>query len=145
MGASFVTLMAGGHLRGCIGSLEAYRPLHDDVPANALAAAFHDPRFAPLGSDELDAIRIEVSVLSTPVPMAFASEADALRKLRPGIDGVILEARDRRATFLPQVWADLPDPAIFIRHLKRKAGLWAEYWQDIRLWRYTVTAFREPE
>jgi AmmeMemoRadiSam system protein A len=144
-GAAFVTLTLGGELRGCIGSLEAYQPLGDDVAQNAQSAAFRDPRFPPLSAAEFGRVRIEVSVLSAPEPLAFTSEADALGQLRPGIDGVILVASGRRATFLPQVWEQLPEPATFVAHLKRKAGLPAGYWgDDVQVWRYGVTAFEEP-
>ena len=145
-GASFVTLRLGGDLRGCIGSLVAYQPLKDDVRQNARAAAFEDPRFYPLSVREFEQVRIEVSVLSTPEPMAFSSRDEALEKLRPGVDGVILTAGRRRATFLPQVWDELPDKEEFISHLLMKAGLPPTYWDDsVRIERYTVTAFEEPE
>ena len=143
-GAVFVTLTQASQLRGCIGSLEAHRSLAEDVQANARAAAFADPRFAPLRREELARTRIEVSLLSAPTAMDFRDEADALAQLRPGIDGVILEAGWHRATFLPQVWEQLPDPRQFIAHLKAKAGLPANAWPaDIRLSRYTVEKYRE--
>jgi hypothetical protein len=143
-GATFVTLTQNGQLRGCIGTLEAHRPLAEDLEQNARAAAFGDPRFPPLGEEELDRTRVEVSILSRPEPMRFADEADALAQLRPGIDGVILEAGWHRATFLPQVWEQLPEPAEFMAHLKRKAGLAADYWsEDVRLSRYTVEKYKE--
>lgn len=143
-GASFVTLTINGDLRGCIGSLVAHRPLEDDVVSNAQAAAFEDPRFLPLTEHELDAVSIEVSVLSEPVPMSFSSRDDALAQLRPGVDGVVLTAGHHRATFLPQVWSQLPSPGQFIGHLLRKAGLPADYWSPaMRLERYTVTSFEE--
>ena len=143
-GAAFVTLTQRGQLRGCIGSLVAHRPLHEDVAHNAAAAAFSDPRFPPLRAAELALTDIEVSVLSAPAPMPFTDQADALSQLRPGVDGVILTAAGRRATFLPQVWEELPDKREFIAHLLRKAGLPPTYWgDDVRLSRYTVTAFRE--
>ncbi len=143
-GASFVTLTIDGDLRGCIGSLEAHRPLAEDVVSNAQSAAFGDPRFPPLSSDELDDVRIEVSVLSAPVPMSFSSRAGALAQLRPGVDGLILTSGHHRATFLPQVWSQLPDPEQFVSHLVRKAGLPASHWGPaVRLERYTVTSFEE--
>jgi len=145
-GAAFVTLTQDGQLRGCIGSLVAHRSLRDDVASNALAAAFDDPRFPPLRADELARTRIEVSVLSQPVPMSFTSREDALSQLRPGVDGVVLGARGRRATFLPQVWEELPEPEQFIAHLFRKAGLPPTYWgDDVTISRYAVTAFIEDE
>lgn len=144
-GACFVTLTQGGQLRGCIGSLSAHRSLLADVQANAVAAALRDPRFPPLRAAELDATEIEVSVLSAPQPMAFADEADALAQLRPGIDGVVFSHGQHRGTFLPQVWAQLPDRAQFMAQLKRKAGLSPQFWSDgVRLERYTVQQWAEP-
>jgi AmmeMemoRadiSam system protein A len=144
-GAAFVTLTLGGQLRGCIGSLVAHRPLADDVADNAVAAAFRDPRFPELSVAEFEPLHVEVSVLSAPQPMVFGSQAEALAALRPGVDGVIFEAGWARSTFLPQVWEQLPEPEVFMAHLKRKAGLPAAYWgPDVRLSRYTVTAFEEP-
>jgi AmmeMemoRadiSam system protein A len=143
-GASFVTLTQSGTLRGCIGTLEAYRPLRRDVAENAVAAAFHDPRFAPLGADELPRTRIEVSLLTLPEPMTCRDEADALAQLVPGLDGVILACDNRRATFLPQVWESLPDPRQFMAQLKRKAGLSASFWhEEMNLARYRVTKWKE--
>jgi AmmeMemoRadiSam system protein A len=143
-GAAFVTLTQGGDLRGCIGSLEAHRPLGADVQANAVDAALGDPRFAPLRPAELDGTDIEVSVLSQPEPLEFTDRADLLTRLRPGVDGLILQARGRRGTFLPQVWEQLPTAELFLSQLVRKAGLPAGYWDlEVRVWRYTVTAFEE--
>ncbi len=145
MGATFVTLTEHGQLRGCIGSLEAWRPLLADVQANARSAALRDPRFKPLTAEELPLTRVEVSLLTPAEPMSFASEADALAQLRPDRDGVIFIAGRHRATFLPQVWEQLPDPAVFMAHLKQKAGLPASYWgPDVRLERYSVTKWKEP-
>lgn len=145
-GACFVTLKAHGQLRGCIGSLEARQALYDDVVHNAVAAAIRDPRFPPVSTDELNGIKIEVSLLSPATPMDFFDERDALAQLRPNIDGVILEYGAHRATFLPQVWEDLPQPQRFLAHLKRKAGLPEDFWSDdIRLSRYTVQKFSEGE
>ena len=121
--ATFGTLTRNGRLRGCIGSLEAHRPLGEDVRHNARAAALSDPRFPPLTSEELASTRIEVSLLSTPKLLAFADHADLMAQLRPGEDGLILEYGEARGTFLPQVWDSLPDPEQFVAELKRKAGL----------------------
>ena len=143
-GASFVTLTRQGALRGCIGTLEAHRPLGVDVRENAVAAAFHDPRFMPLAFEEFEAIRVEVSLLSPSEPLTVASEEEALSSLRPGIDGVVFEYGHYRSTFLPQVWEQLPEPAEFLAHLKRKAGLAADFWADqVRLSRYTVSKWKE--
>ncbi|HUO45039.1 MAG TPA: AmmeMemoRadiSam system protein A [Burkholderiales bacterium] len=144
IGASFVTLKKDVELRGCIGTLEAQRPLGLDVAANAIAAAFRDPRFAPLRHDEFDAVRIEVSVLSPSAPLAFRDEADALAQLRSGRDGVIFESDGRRSTFLPQVWEQLPEPRLFLAQLKIKAGLPHDFWSPrVRLARYTVSKWHE--
>lgn len=145
-GACFVTLTQQGELRGCIGSLEAHRPLLADVKANAVAAAFRDPRFSPLSEHELDVVEIEVSQLSLMQPLTFASEAEALAQLRPGVDGVVFEFGARRSTFLPQVWEQLPDTQEFMAHLKRKAGLPVSFWAaEVRLQRYTVSKWKESD
>lgn len=143
-GATFVTLTQRGDLRGCIGSLEAWRPLLTDVQENACAAAFRDPRFNPLREAELPITRIEVSLLSPAELMHFRDEADALAQLRPNIDGVILTVGQYRSTFLPQVWEQLPEPAEFMAHLKQKAGLPAAYWGvNVQLERYRVNKWKE--
>lgn len=141
-GATFVTLTERGRLRGCIGSLTAHRTLADDVRANARAAAFRDPRFVPVDAAELPEIRVEVSVLSAPEPLPASSRAEVERLLRPHVHGVILESGRARGTFLPQVWEQLPEPATFLDHLLRKAGL--DGWDDdIAVSTYTVTAWHE--
>jgi hypothetical protein len=143
-GASFVTLTRQGELRGCIGTLEAHRSLAVDVRENAVAAAFRDPRFMPLSLDEFGDIRVEVSLLSPTEPLEVASEADALARLRPNVDGVVFEYGHYRSTFLPQVWEQLPEPAEFLAHLKRKAGLSMDFWSEsVRLSRYTVSKWKE--
>ena len=143
-GATFVTLTQNGDLRGCIGSLEAHRLLDQDVRANAIAAAFSDPRFPPLTLAELPHTRVEVSLLTAPQPMNFSSEADALRQLRPNVDGVIFIAGQRRSTFLPQVWEQLPEPRLFMAHLKQKAGLPPDWWSsEAQLKRYEVRKWKE--
>ncbi|MGD9870639.1 MAG: AmmeMemoRadiSam system protein A [Thauera sp.] len=121
--ATFITLIKDGELRGCIGSLRRSRELGDDVMHNALAAAFEDSRFSPLAADELDAITIEVSVLSEPEFLDFFGEEELLAQLRPGEDGLIIFSGCRSATFLPQVWEQLPEPRQFLAALKHKAGL----------------------
>ncbi len=143
-GACFVTLTRHGALRGCIGSLQAHRTLLADVKGNAVSAAFHDPRFLPLTTKEFADTRIEISLLTAPMAMELNNEADALSQLKPGLDGVIFEFSSYRSTFLPQVWEQLPDPHVFMAHLKRKAGLSADFWDDqIRLSRYSVSKFEE--
>jgi AmmeMemoRadiSam system protein A len=145
-GATFVTLTLQGQLRGCIGSLEAHRPLIEDVQRNAVASAFRDPRFPPLGKDEFADVLIEVSLLGKPELIRHNSEEDALAQLTPGRDGVIIEYGKSRATYLPQVWAQLPDPHEFVAHLKQKAGLPEDFWsKDIRLSHYTVQKWQEIE
>lgn len=138
-GASFVTLNLDGALRGCIGSLQAYRPLVQDVAENAFNAAFRDPRFPPVTRHELPILEIHLSILSSTEPMIFNSEQDLLRQLRPGIDGLVLQEGRYRGTFLPQVWESLPEPALFLTQLKRKAGLPDHYWSEsLIVERYTV-------
>lgn len=145
-GASFVTLTQNQKLRGCIGTLEAHRPLLLDVKANAQAAAFLDPRFSPLTEAELAYTKIEISLLSAMQAMAFANEHDALAQLQPGIDGIVFEFGRYRSTFLPQVWEQLPDANLFMAHLKHKAGLRPEFWDDeVKLYRYTVSKRKEKD
>ncbi|WP_281951543.1 AmmeMemoRadiSam system protein A [Nitrosophilus kaiyonis] len=122
-GAVFVTINERSSLRGCIGSLVAYRPLIDDVIENAKAAAFSDPRFPPLAPDEFDKISIEISVLSEPKPLEYKDIQDLKSKIRPNIDGVVLKLDGYQATFLPQVWEELSDFDQFFAHLCLKAGL----------------------
>lgn len=142
--ASFVTLHKGGQLRGCIGSLEPRRPLRDDVHENALAAAFRDTRFPAVSGPEWPSISVEVSLLSAPEALAVSSEEDLWARLRPHIDGVILTCRSHRATFLPQVWAQLPEPEKFIAQLKHKAGLAASFWSpEVEIQRYQVRHWSE--
>ena len=143
-GATFVTLTREGALRGCIGSLQASRPLGLDVAENAHGAAFRDPRFAPVSAEEWRRCRVEVSLLATPKVLPFADEADLLAQVVPGEDGLILEAEGRRATFLPQVWEGLPDKRQFLRELARKAGLPPEVrLRSCRISRYRVAKWKE--
>jgi AmmeMemoRadiSam system protein A len=144
--ATFVTLKWAGDLRGCIGSLEPRRPLGVDVRENAIAAAFRDPRFPPLSAREFDATSIEVSVLTRDEPVTAAGEEELITRLRPGVDGVIVQHGANRATFLPQVWDTIADPRAFLRALKRKAGLREDFWSPtLNVYRYTVTKWAEPE
>jgi uncharacterized protein len=121
--AVFVTLNAQGNLRGCIGSLLPHRSLLEEVIANAKAAAFRDPRFAPLSMEEFETIDIELSLLSLPYELEYSDVDDLKHKIRPGIDGVILRLGDHQATFLPSVWEQLPSFELFFEHLCHKAGL----------------------
>lgn len=142
LGASFVTLRLKGELRGCIGSLQALHPLVIDVAENAYAAAFRDPRFAPLAAVELSELDYHISVLNPATPMQFRDQADLLRQLRPGLDGLILRSGRHQGTFLPSVWESLPTAEQFLAQLKRKAGLSEDAWpDDVQIWRYTTESF----
>jgi AmmeMemoRadiSam system protein A len=144
--ATFVTLKLADDLRGCIGSLKPLRPLGVDVRENAIAAAFRDPRFPPVAAVEFEAISVEVSLLSTDERLDVRDEADLLARLRPDVDGLVLEYGRHRATFLPQVWEALPDPRGFVAALKRKAGLPADFWSpQMNVSRYGVTKWKETE
>ena len=144
-GASFVTLTIHGELRGCIGALEAYQPLANDVREHAIAAALDDPRFPPVGEKELSRIHIEGSCLTKPQEMEYGSSDDLVAKLRPNIDGVILRHGMRRATFLPQVWEKIPDTEDFLEQLCYKMGVRGNTWRDTKLQVYTyqVEEFHE--
>lgn len=144
IGASFITLVCDAKLRGCIGTLRAHRALRADVEANAVAAAFRDPRFKPLIAAEFEAVAVEVSVLSALEPMRFTGECDALGQLRAGVDGLVLQYGHHSGTFLPQVWDSFPEPVEFVAHLKYKAGLPPDFWDpELKLSRYTVIKWRE--
>ncbi len=126
----FVTLHKKGALRGCIGSIEPVQSLVKGVEENAINAAFKDPRFSPLSIEELPDINLEVSVLTVPKKLTFQDPEDLKRQLKPGIHGVILSSGWRRSTFLPQVWDQLPDTELFLRHLCEKAGMHRDCWRD---------------
>ncbi|MCC7079369.1 MAG: AmmeMemoRadiSam system protein A [Burkholderiales bacterium] len=144
--ATFVTLTCDDALRGCIGSLEARRALALDVRENAVAAAFRDPRFKPLTAPEWARTSVEISLLSALQALPLDDEAQVLARLRPGVDGLVLEFGHHRGTFLPQVWEQLPEPASFLLNLKRKAGLPPDFWEPgMRLSRYTVIKWREQD
>lgn len=142
---TFVTLTIDGQLRGCIGNLTSDESLTSGVRRNAINAAFHDPRFSPLGASELDCVSIEVSILSEPRQLVFREASELLKKLRPRIDGVILRKGAASATFLPQVWEQLPQPRDFLAHLCMKAGLAADAWQhsELEVSIYQVQHFEE--
>ncbi|MEM9138639.1 MAG: AmmeMemoRadiSam system protein B [Pseudomonadota bacterium] len=141
---AFVTLTHQGRLRGCIGSLQAHQPLARDILTNAVKAGFEDPRFRPTNADDIAEAKIEIAILSSPAPMAFADEADLLRQLRPARDGLILRSQGKRGTFLPKVWESLETPEKFLTGLKVKAGLAKDHWaDDVEVLRYVAESFAE--
>lgn len=142
--ASFVTLKIKGRLRGCIGTLEAHRPLVNDVVHNAAASALEDPRFPALTLDEEARTTIDISVLTTPEPVLFTSEDELLAQLTANEDGLIIESGFQRATFLPSVWENLPDKRQFLDQLKLKAGIQLDISADkLKAWRYQADCFGE--
>lgn len=144
-GSSFITLTEHGQLRGCIGSLEPYQSLAADVREHAVAAALQDPRFPPVSKQELNGIKIEVSRLTRPIPLEYKDADDLLSKLRPHVDGVILRDGFHRATFLPQVWEKIPDPADFLGNLCYKMGTNPDLWRrkHLDVLTYNVEEFHE--
>ena len=142
---TFVTLTKDGNLRGCIGHIIARESVLEGVRENAINAAFRDPRFAPVGPEEWDRIKIEVSILTDPKPLEYRDAKDLLEKLKPGIDGVIIKKGYAQATFLPQVWEQLPRKEDFLTHLCLKAGLDGDAWKrgDLEVLTYQVQAFEE--
>ncbi|MGB4947352.1 MAG: AmmeMemoRadiSam system protein A [Candidatus Competibacter denitrificans] len=144
--ATFVTLDIENRLRGCIGTLAARQPLVQDVAEHAYAAAFDDPRFPELTAREFPRLDVHISVLSPAEPLQFDSENALLAQLRPGIDGLILQFRSHRATFLPAVWENLPDPYVFLAQLKQKAGLPLNFWSpELTAERYTTEYFGDGD
>lgn len=140
--ASFVTVLTNGQLRGCIGALEALQPLAKDVSDHAYAAAFQDPRFPPMQAAEVESVEVKIAVLSPPEPLEVRIQADLYKVLRPKIDGLIIQENLNKATFLPSVWEQLPEPEDFVVHLLRKAGLRTNHWSDeMKVWRYTTEEF----
>jgi len=144
-GATFITLTIDSELRGCIGSLEATRPLAEDVRLHAVAAALEDYRFPPVQEEELSRILIEISRLTTPKLLQYNDPEELLSKIRPGLDGVILKEGIRRATFLPQVWKKVPEVEVFLSKLCRKMGVPSGYWrsEDVEILIYQVEEFQE--
>jgi len=146
MRACFVTLRLRGELRGCIGNIEASQPLIVEVADRAFAAANRDPRFSPIGADELEQLEISISVLSPPELLSVTSEEELIHTLRPGVDGLILQEATSRGVFLPAVWEQLPNPVEFLKHLKTKAGLGEDYWSDsLELWRFETESFGDSD
>ena len=146
LAATFVTLRwTDGELQGCIGSLSAVRPIADDVADHVVSAALHDPRSEPIALGDIDALDLEVSVLSPLEPIAFAGEAGALAAIRAGVDGLVFAAHGRRSTLLPIMWKQIPDVKTFVNALKQKAGLSPKFWSDdVKLWRYTTQRYEDP-
>lgn len=146
-GASFVTLTRDGQLRGCIGALEPYQPLAEDVREHAAAAALDDFRFPPVTPEEVPHLHIEISRLTRPQPLAYTTPDELPARLRPGVDGVVLRDGPRRATFLPQVWEQLPDPAEFLAHLCWKMGAPPDLWRRklLEVFTYQVEEFHEEK
>ena len=144
-GASFVTLTMRGELRGCVGALEAYQPLAEDVREHAVAAALEDPRFPPVSERDLRAIQLEISRLTRPHPLEYKDAAELLSKLKPRVDGVILRDDMRRATFLPQVWKKIPQPDEFMDNLCYKVGANYDLWRKkhLEVLTYQVEEFHE--
>ena len=144
-GGTFVTLSKNGKLRGCIGHIIAHEPIVESIRHNAFNAAFKDPRFPPVSIDEFNDIHIEISVLTEPELMSYSNIDDLKAKLRPEIDGVIIQKENKSATFLPQVWKQLPDHESFLSHLCMKAGLSSSAWKNekITVFTYQVQAFEE--
>jgi len=144
-GATFVTLTKNGELRGCVGGLEASKPLVHDVQEHAVAAAFHDYRFPPVSLSEIPAIRIEISCLTTPVILDYENPVDLLNQIRPHVDGVVMRDGLHRATFLPQVWEKLPTIEMFLDSLCRKMGSEPDLWRHkiMEVSVYQVEEFHE--
>ena len=146
-GATFVTLTIQGNLRGCIGALEAYQPLAEDVCEHAIGAAMQDYRFPPVGVNELKDIKIEISRLTSPQALDYQTPEELQEQLRPHVDGVILRDGPRRSTFLPHVWEKLPQPADFLNHLCAKMGANPNLWREkpLQVYTYQVEEFHEDE
>ena len=142
---TFVTLTLNGALRGCIGHIIPQESLIEGVRVNAMNAAFRDPRFRPLSQSEFEKIRVEVSILTAPKPLAYTDANDLLAKLKPGTDGLIIRKGYHQATFLPQVWEQLPNKKDFLTHLCLKAGLAGDAWayDQLEVHTYQVQAFEE--
>ncbi|OOY34248.1 hypothetical protein BOV90_02140 [Solemya velum gill symbiont] len=145
LAASFVTLHLHKQLRGCIGALEAYQPLVTDVVEHARGAAFQDPRFNPISKTETNDLEIEISVLTPSQQIEFQQYEQLLEEIRPGTDGLIIQQGFQKATFLPSVWEQLPDPRQFLHHLMQKAGILSPVDGELQAWRYETLKFSEKE
>lgn len=144
-GATFITLTKNGHLRGCIGTMEPYQPLIADVQEHAVAAALSDYRFPKVTQDELGQIRIEISRLTPLKRLPYKETEELVKALRIGVDGVLIRNEGRRATFLPQVWEQLPQPDQFLSQLCLKMGAPADLWKtkSMEVFTYQVEKFKE--
>ena len=142
---TFVTLKKRGNLRGCIGNLEPSGSLVESLRRNGMSAAFDDHRFSPVSAEEFSGVEVEISVLNQPEQLQFRNSIELIEQIRPGIDGVILQIGKARATFLPQVWEQLPEPETFLNHLCQKAGLQPSAWQnnEPEVFVYQVQSFKE--
>jgi AmmeMemoRadiSam system protein A len=142
---TFVTLKKRGNLRGCIGNLEPSGSLVESLRRNGMSAAIDDHRFSPVSAEEFSGVEVEISVLNQPEQLQFRNSSELIEQIRPGIDGVILQIGKARATFLPQVWEQLPEPETFLNHLCQKAGLQPSAWQnnEPEVFVYQVQSFKE--
>lgn len=142
---TFVTLNINNNLRGCIGHIVPYESLIDSIRSNAISSAFDDPRFRPMSKEEWKDVKVEISILTEPNILKYSGADDLLEKLRSGIDGVIIRKGNEQATFLPQVWEQLPDKRDFLTHLCMKAGMSGNEWKkgDLTVYTYQVQAFEE--
>jgi MEMO1 family protein len=143
----FVTLTKHGQLRGCIGHILPQEALWQAISENARGAAVRDPRFRPVQREELEALEIEISVLTEPQPIRFTSSEDLLAQLRPHKDGVVLHVGGRAATYLPQVWAQIPNKTEFLESLSEKAGCEPSAWRgpETSVATYQVESFKDGE
>ena len=142
---TFVTITINDDLRGCIGHIIPQETLLEGIKENAINAAFKDPRFSPLSKREWDDIKVEISILTDPIILKYSDADDLLKKIRPNVDGVIIKKGYYQATFLPQVWEQLPDIREFFTHLCLKAGMDGDEWKKgkLEVYTYQVQAFEE--
>ena len=143
-GACFVTLEKDGMLRGCIGSIVAHRPLITDLVENTRNAAFNDKRFNPVTAEEVDGLKVNVSILTPAYKIDFENEEDLLNKITPNKDGIIIIDGEHQGVYLPSVWEELPDKKEFLNSLKEKAGLEKDYWSnELKAYRFETIYFKE--
>lgn len=143
-GSCFVTLTKDNKLQGCCGTVFPFQSLAKDIQTNALQAAFFDPRFPPLSQENLSLISIELSILSLPYARQITTEKDLLEMLNPHVDGVVLQWKEYKSTFLPTVWSTFPKKEDFLTALKIKAGLPKNFWEnDMEIFTYTVSSWKD--